>query len=116
MNEREAALFAAIGDEDNQRHAFVEYLNFLEIYSAALNSGLMIGVAQEIVSDKVLDSIVAVESHSHWHDEIERSITSGTTYRHIGLFMKRQRGTLVARRYVANRAGTYNNDKSHRAD
>jgi hypothetical protein len=108
MNEREATLAETKGDESKQRHAFVEYLNFLEVYSAALNGGLFIGVAREIISDKILDSIVAVESYTHWHSEIEKSITSRTTYKHIRLLMEKQRPTIDALRYAALKAGTYN--------
>jgi hypothetical protein len=107
MTEREAALAVAKEDEGKQRHAFIEFLNFLEIYSAALNKRLFVGAAREIVCDKILDSIVLLESMPHWHDQIERSITSGVTYKHTRLFIKRQRRTIAARKHVAAQAGTY---------
>jgi hypothetical protein len=107
MTEREEALAVAKGDGAKQIHAFVEYLNFLEIYSAALNTKLFIGAAREIVRDKMLDSIVLIDSMPHWHDEIEKSITSGVTYKHIARFMKRERRTLAARKFAAVQAGTY---------
>jgi hypothetical protein len=107
MNEREAALAEAKGDEAKQLHAFVEFLNFLEIYSAALNTRLFVGAAREIVQDKVLDSVVTLESMPRWHSEIEKSVTSAVTYKHIRLFMRRRRRTLESRRHVAIRAGTY---------
>jgi hypothetical protein len=107
MNEREAALATNKDDPPKQLHAFIEFLNFLEVYSAAINKGLLIGAAREIVCDKILDSIVAVDSMPHWHLEIEKSITSGVTYKHIRRFMKRYRRTLDARKHVAVAAGTY---------
>jgi hypothetical protein len=107
MNEREAALSEAKGDEPKYIHAFVEFLNFLEIYSAALNTNLFIGAAREIARDKVLDSIVALDSMPHWHGEIENSITSGVTYKHISLLMRRERRVIAARKHAATEAGTY---------
>jgi hypothetical protein len=58
--EREAALANAT-DDQKSRHAFVEYLDFLEVYSAAVIGGLFIGVAKELVRDKLIDSIITLE-------------------------------------------------------
>jgi hypothetical protein len=104
MNEREAALASAKGDVAKLSHAFVEYLNFLEIYSAALNGGLFIGVARELVYDKIIDSIVVLGDAPQWHDQIEESFTSHVTYKYIIRLMKRERPTLSARRAVALQA------------
>ena len=87
-NERESALADATGDK---RHAFIEYLNFLEVYSAASNSALFAGVTRELVTDKLIDSIVVLKTAVHWHDEIERSITSVITYKHLRMFMQKHR-------------------------
>jgi hypothetical protein len=98
MNERELALAEAKDDASKQRHAFVEFLNFLEIYSSAMNARLFVGVAQEMVRDKIMDSIVVLEDSSHWHDEIENSITSEITYKHLRRFNWRHRRTIAARK------------------
>jgi hypothetical protein len=104
MNEREAALASSKDDVAKRSHAFVEFLNFLEVYSAAVNGNLFIGVARELVCDKIIDSIVVLENAPQWHDKIEKSFTSPVTYKHIIRFMKRERRTLSARRTVAPRA------------
>lgn len=98
MNDREAALATAGDDQAKQRHAFVEYLNFLEVYSAAVNSGLFIGVAREIVCDKIIDSLVLLDAAPAWHQQIESSISSGVTYSHIRTLMRRHRRTFDARK------------------
>lgn len=89
MNEREAALAAAKDDAAKQRHAFVEFMNFLEIYSAATNTCLLVGVAREIVEDKIVDSIVELTNAPLWHDEVEQSIRSAATYTHLGRFIRK---------------------------
>lgn len=104
MNEREAALAASKDDGPKQLHAFIEFLNFLEIYSAAINAQLFVGVAREIVQDKILDSIVVLEHSPHWHEEIEKSITSETTYKHLRRFVKTNRSTIAARKHASAQA------------
>lgn len=79
---------AAIGDDAKQRHALVEFMNFLEIYSAGINAGLFVGVAHEIVRDKIVDSIVQLTNAPAWHAEIEGSIRSPVTYKHLRRFMR----------------------------
>ena len=79
----------------------IEYLNFLEVHSAALNDSLFIGVARELVCDKILDALVVLEHAPQWHEQIEKSFTSHVTYKHIIKFMKRQRRALSARKAVA---------------
>lgn len=99
-NEREAAL-AEAKDDAARRHAFVEYLNFLEVYSAAENGGLFIGVARELVRDKIIDSLVVLDAMPQWHQQIEASISSSVTYSHISEFMARHRRVLGERKRVA---------------
>lgn len=101
MNEREAALAASQDDPAKQSHAFVEYLNFLEIYSAAMNGGLFVGVARELVCDKIIDSLVVLDAAPGWHQRIESSISSGITYSHIRSFLRRHRRTFDARKAAA---------------
>lgn len=102
MNERESALAAAKDDASKQLHAFIEFLNFLEIYSAATNARLFVGVAREIVKDKVMDSIIVLENSPHWHVEIEKSKTSEATYKHIKGFRRRHRRIIIARKRLAS--------------
>jgi hypothetical protein len=101
MNEREAAIAANKLDGPKQLHAFIEFLNFLEIYSAAINARLLVGVAREIVQDKLLDCAVILENSPYWQDEIEKSKTSETTYRHTTLFTHNYRSVIAARKRAA---------------
>ena len=107
MNEREFALVAASDDGSKQLHAFIEFLNFLEIYSAAFNAKLFIGAAREIVQDKIIDSVVVLETSPHWHDEIEKSITSETTYKHLRRFVRTHRKTIAVRKHATTQAITH---------
>lgn len=100
--ERELALANANGDERKLRHAFIEFLNFLEVYAAAINGKMFFGIAREIVSDKLIDSIVVLEGSRQWHDEIEKSITSVVTYKHLRLFITQHRRTIISRTSIAN--------------
>jgi hypothetical protein len=95
-NEREAALATTQGDA--KRHALVEFMNFLEVYSAATNASLFIGVARELTRDKIIDSIIVLESVPHWHDEIDKSITSIVTYKHLRRFIRKNRREIARRR------------------
>jgi hypothetical protein len=96
-NERELAL-ANARDGAAKRHALVEYMNFLEVYSAATNAGLFVGVARELTCDKIIDSIVVLESVPHWHDEIDKSVTSIVTYKHLLRFIAKNRREIARRR------------------
>jgi hypothetical protein len=95
--EREAALAHAI-DDQKRRHAFVEYLDFLEVYSAAVIDGLFIGVAKELVRDKLIDSIITLERAEQWHDVIQNSVTSVITYKYLIRFIAKHRRVLDLRR------------------
>lgn len=99
-NEREAALAEA---EDDKRHAFIEFMNFLEVYSAAANGGLLTGVTLEFANDKLIDSVVVLMQFGYWHDVIDRSVTGPTTYLHLRRFVRRHKKT-IAGRYTAAQA------------
>jgi len=95
--EREAALAHAL-DDQRKRHAFIEYLDFLEVYSAAVIGGLFIGVAKELVRDKLIDSIITLERAPDWHEVIVDSVTSVITYKYLREFMEKHRKILRSRR------------------
>jgi hypothetical protein len=99
-NERERVL----RDDDDKRHALVEFMNFLEVYSAATNNGLLIGVAREFVVDKVVDSVVVLERASQWHDELARSVSSESTFKHLTKFMELHRAVIAGRRTASRNA------------
>jgi hypothetical protein len=95
--EREAALAHAL-DDQRKRHAFIEYLDFLEVYSAAVIGGLFVGVANELVRDKLIDSIITLERAPDWHEVIVGSVTSVITYKYLRRFMEKHRKILRSRR------------------
>jgi hypothetical protein len=99
-NEREAALAQAEGDK---RHAFIEFMNFTEVYAAAANGRLLTGVTLELVNDKLIDSVVVLMRLSHWHEVIEASVTSPATYVHLRRFIQRHKQTINARYAAAER-------------
>lgn len=105
MNDRESALAEHNDDRAKQLHAFVEFLNFLEIYSAAVNADLFVGVAREIVVEKLVDSIALLFVSRDWHDEIKRSITSQTTYKHIRRFVSAHAGAIEAQKRALQPVG-----------
>jgi hypothetical protein len=96
-SERERALLTA-GNSDEQEQAFVELLNFLEVYAAAHNSRLLGGVSKELVSDKLIDAVVMLEQLPHWHPRIEAAITSDTTFKFLSKFVASNRRTIQSRR------------------
>jgi hypothetical protein len=79
-------------------------MNFLEVYSAAANGGLLTGVTLEFVNDKLIDSIVVLMQLGHWHDVIEASVTGPTTYLHLRQFIRRHKKT-IGGRYTAVQTG-----------
>ena len=95
-NERERALANAHDDEE-RRHALVEYLNFLELYAAALNGRLLVEVAREVVTDKVMDSLLTIQRAPEWHGEIENAVSSESTFSHLCRFIRYHRHTMQTR-------------------
>lgn len=71
-------------------------MNFLEVYSAAANEGLLTGVTLEIVNDKLIDSIVLLKKLNHWHSAISESVTGPSTYRHLCKFVSRHKAAIGA--------------------
>jgi hypothetical protein len=101
--ERERALLTAAG-ADAQEHAFVELLNFLEVYAAAHNSSLFGGVSKELVGDKLLDAIILLEQSQQWHPQIEAAITSETTFKYLRKFIASNRTLIQTKRAIAHEA------------
>jgi hypothetical protein len=97
VSERERALVSANTEEDRE-HAFVELLNFLEVYSAAHNGWLLQGASKALVGDKLIEAVVALEHSPHWHPRIEAAITSHTTFTSLAKFIARNRKAVHAKR------------------
>jgi hypothetical protein len=68
------------------------------VYSAAVIDGLFIGVAKELVRDKLIDSIITLERAEQWHEVIQNSVTSVITYKYLIKFIAKHRRVLDLRR------------------
>lgn len=75
--------FAEARTSEEQNHAFVEYLNFLETYAAAINGGLIPEVSQPIVHEKILDSAEIIKRNRDWHDQFVDAVSSDSTFEHL---------------------------------
>ena len=98
-NDRERAL----RDDEDKRHALVEFMNFLEVYSAASSECLISGVAREFVDDKIVDSVVELKQAPGWHQILKGSINSEVVYKHLLHFINKHRD-LIAQREAASTA------------
>lgn len=85
--EHENALITAKSDEEKNQ-AFIELLNFLEVYAAALNNKLVPKVSKDFVHQKIRDSIVLIQSAPEWHPLLQGAITSLETFDALSKFMK----------------------------
>lgn len=74
-----------------KEQAFVEFLNFMEIYSTAVNDKLFAKSSRKMTVDKLIDSIVVIAESSAWHGRFEAAITSATTFSELRRFMARYR-------------------------
>jgi len=93
--EHEDALLSA-KTEGEKEQAFIELLNLLEIYAAALNNGLVPKVSKNFISQKLRDSLILIQSAPEWHDKLEGAITSPETFEALGKFMKDNKAAINA--------------------
>lgn len=106
VTEREHAFIAAPNDASREQ-AFNEFLNFLEIYAAASNKGLVTGVAAEMIDEKIVDSFVMIELFPQWHGKLVKAITSHSTLMQLRKFLARWKvQRQLAHRRVTIRATT----------
>lgn len=101
ITEREAALAAADTDQAKE-HAFIEFLNFLELYAGIANRTLLAGLALELVRDRLIDSVVVIERAPAWHDAIDNAIFHQDTFGELRKFLEMHRALLKGRRAVAD--------------
>lgn len=94
VKEHERALLHSAGDDKNS--AFVEFLNFLEVYALAFNGKLFSGVSCEVVEQKLVDSLTIIAALPEWHPKLEMAITSQTTFLGLKRFMENHRRQLDA--------------------
>ena len=74
-----------------KEQAFIEFINFLEMYAAALNGNLVPPVSRKIVSDSVVNSIAAIQMAPAWASKFEDAIRTATTFDELGRFMRSNR-------------------------
>jgi hypothetical protein len=90
-NARERALAEAKSNGD-YRHAFNEFLNFLELYACAYNDGLIIGRgSKKIVRHKLIDSFIELEAAQQLHADIGEAIDRRSTLIELRKFKRRFR-------------------------
>lgn len=96
-NEREAALAEAQTDAA-RGHAFIEFMNFLEMYACAYNKRLIIGRGvREMVRHKIQDSCIELQKSPGWHPEIERANDRSTTFIELRSFVRRYKAEISRR-------------------
>ena len=93
--EHEHALLKA-GTAEARDQAFIEFLNFLEAYAAALNGRLFPKITRSIVREKLIDSIAVIEEAPAWHVKLEEAVTSATTFQCLGQFIGNERAVIKA--------------------
>jgi hypothetical protein len=94
-NERERAILNATASTPaEQHHAFVELLNFLEMYAAAENGKLLVGIAKELVRDKLLDSLAIIDAQARWREVMEKAVITDVNFSHLARFIAAHRDEL----------------------
>ncbi|MDE4147105.1 hypothetical protein PXK17_21035, partial [Phaeobacter gallaeciensis] len=88
--DHEAALLNAQSDQEKDK-AFVELLNFLEMYAAASNSRLVGGTSKKIIDQKLVDSLATIQNSSNFHDKLEAAISSPETFEKISEFYQKRK-------------------------
>lgn len=103
--EHERALIAAPTSAAKDQ-AFVEFLNFLELYAAAVNGGLFPKVSRRIATEKLRDSIAVITEMTDWHDKLQDAITSAYTFNSLRDFTRREKAAIesIVKSRAANSA------------
>lgn len=91
-NQEDRFLHASDNAEKNQ--AFVELLNILEVYAAAINGRLLHGISRSLVADKLRDAIALIELDPAWAAKFNQVRTTGTTFSSLDKFRTRERSKI----------------------
>jgi hypothetical protein len=83
---RELALLQAETDS-HKRRAFVEYLNFLEIYAGAMNGRLLPPVSRKLISDSLSNALATIQTNAAWSEQLFDAIRTTSTFEEIGRFL-----------------------------
>ena len=84
--EHEGALLRAASD-DEKDSAFVDLLNFLELYAAAYNGKLFPKISRRIVRLKLRDTLSIIQKNELWHNKLIAAMTSPDTFEELSKFM-----------------------------
>jgi hypothetical protein len=80
--------------EDDKRRCFLDLANFLEVLSASLNRRLLPATAHEIATDMLCGFLVDIEAEQKWWSLLSDAVDAQSTFKHVHLFMKRNRAAL----------------------
>jgi hypothetical protein len=73
------------------QQAYFEFLNLLETYSGAINSGLVSGKSKEMIVDKLCSCVAEIENIKELHKSFETAVTSSNTFAELVKFNERHR-------------------------
>lgn len=86
---REHALFASKESETDQSKAFVEFVNFLEIYAAAYNKRLIGGISREQIRDQLIETLAVIETNTWSCKKLNEAVTSRSALKELRHFKTR---------------------------
>jgi len=90
VKEHEHALLRGETEEEKDQ-AFIEFLNFLEAYAAAINGRLFPKVTHKLVREKLIDCIAVITEAKAWYPKLEEAVTSPTTFQCLTQFTSKER-------------------------
>lgn len=74
-----------------QEESFVAFLNFLEVYAAAFNDGLLAKSSKKVIRLKLISALATIQSLPDWHPKLEDAISSPDTFEEVGKFFKKNK-------------------------
>ncbi len=85
--------FALLHGEDDaqKRRAFIEYLNFLEIYAGAMNGRLLPSISKKLVSDSLSNASATIQTNAVWSEQFADAIRTTSTFEEIGRFLSKNK-------------------------
>jgi hypothetical protein len=93
--EAEERLHSASSPEKLEQE-IVNYFNFVEVYSAAVNRGLLDAVTYEIAKDRLINDLAILSVSNKAREHLETVITSAETFSEIHQFWKSNSASIQA--------------------
>jgi hypothetical protein len=78
-------------DLEKRQQELVNYLNFLEVYAAAVNERLLEEVTMNLARDRIVNDLAILSVSADARERVKCSITSSETFSHIQKFWKNNR-------------------------